>query len=182
MTNTRMLQDPGYDGILFHYLAACEQASSPGPTVSGTENRRRACNYVSEIWILRWLPVSTDLSDFRRSVQSGNECKCKKKHNLKRAKGNDIITNVISANRQHSTLTFSIVKFQRCSSRFSFLFPPHRQGTPESLLTGNILNRMSFWKWCLKHWGGKHWQCLFFCMQNEMNRGHEKWSNLEQGS
>ena len=27
MTNTRMLQDPGYDGILFHYLAACEQAS-----------------------------------------------------------------------------------------------------------------------------------------------------------
>ena len=26
MTNTRMLQDPGYDGILFHYLVACEQA------------------------------------------------------------------------------------------------------------------------------------------------------------
>ena len=50
MTNTRMLvQDTGYDGILFHYLVACKQASSPGHTVSGAENGRRACNYVSEI-------------------------------------------------------------------------------------------------------------------------------------
>ena len=82
-------------------------------------------------------------------------------------KGNDIITNVISANPQHSTSTFSILQFQRSSSKLSFLFPPRRQGALESLLAGNILNRMSFWKWYLKHWGGEHWECLvFFVMKN----------------
>ena len=163
MTNTRMLQDPGYDGILFHYLAACEQASSPGPTVSGTENRRRACNYVSEIWILRWLPVSTDLSDFRRSVQSGNECKCKKNiiWNVPR-----VMTSLLMSSPPINSTPHWLSQHSNSSrsSRFSFLFTPHRQGAPESLLTGNILNRISFWKWCLKHWGGKHWQCLCFCM------------------
>ena len=162
MTNTRMLQDLGYDGILFHYLVACQQASSPGPTVSGAGNGKRACNYVSEIWIPWWLPVNWAVRFLKA----------------------DIITNVISTNRQHSTLTFSIFKFQRHSSRFSFLFPPHHQGAPESLLTRNILDRMSFWKWCLKHWGAKHWQCLFFFLVWKMKwiGGHEKWSNLEQGS
>ena len=107
------------------------------------------------------------------------------KHVKTHTKGNDIITNVISANRQHSISTFSIFKFQRCSSKLSVLFPSCRQGALVPLLTGNILNRMSFWKWCLKHWWGEHWECLFFFFNakwNAMNKGHEKWSNLEQGN
>ena len=54
-----------------------------------------------------------------------------------RAKGNDVITNVISAN-QHFASTFSmqIFKFQRRSCKISLLFPPHLQSISESLLAG----------------------------------------------
>ena len=59
------------------------------------------------------------------------------KHWKARAKGNDVITNVISAN-QHVASTFSmqIFKFQRRSCKLSFLFPHRRQSNPESLLAG----------------------------------------------
>ena len=59
------------------------------------------------------------------------------KHRKSSAKGNDVITNVISAN-QHFASTFSmqIFKFQRRSCKLSFLFPPRHQSTPENLLTG----------------------------------------------
>ena len=54
-----------------------------------------------------------------------------------RAKGNDVVTNVICPN-QHFASTFShlIFKFQRrtCCCKPSFLFPPRRQGAPDSLL------------------------------------------------
>ena len=55
------------------------------------------------------------------------------RHWKTRAYGNEVITNVISAN-QHFASTFStqIFKFQRRCSSFSFLFPPRRQ----SLLAG----------------------------------------------
>ena len=53
------------------------------------------------------------------------------------AKGNDVITNVISTNQQFASIFFmQIFKFQRHNSKLSFLFPPHRQSIPESLLTG----------------------------------------------
>ena len=57
------------------------------------------------------------------------------KHWKTRAKGNDIITNVISAN-QHFASNFSkqIFKFQRRSCNLSFFSPPRRQSAPESLL------------------------------------------------
>ena len=60
----------------------------------------------------------TELPDFSQSVPSGNKLKCK--HWKTRAKGNDIITNVISPN-QHFSSTFSIqiFKFQRCSRKLS---------------------------------------------------------------
>ena len=53
----------------------------------------------------------------------------------RRAKGNDVFTNVISAN-QHFASTFSmqILKFQRRSCKLSSLFPPRRQNSTESLL------------------------------------------------
>ena len=47
--------------------------------------------------------------------------------------GNDVITNVISAN-QHFAFLMQIFKFPRRSCKFSFLFPPRRQRAPESLL------------------------------------------------
>ena len=64
------------------------------------------------------------------------------------AKGNAVITNVISAN-QHVTLTFliQIFKLQRRSCKLSFLFPLRRQSAPESynrvyVLSGLNLKRM----------------------------------------
>jgi len=59
------------------------------------------------------------------------------KHWKTRGKGNDVITNVISANRHFaSTFSTQIFKFQRRSCKLSFLFPPCRQSAPESLLAG----------------------------------------------
>ena len=53
-----------------------------------------------------------------------------------RAKGNDAITNVISAN-QHFATTFlkQIFKLQRRSCKLCFLFPPRRQSAPKSRLS-----------------------------------------------
>ena len=75
----------------------------------------------------------TELSDFHPSVRSGNECE--KTLKKTRAKGNDIISNVVFAN-QYFALTFSmlIFKFQRPSSKLSFFFLPCCQSTPKSLL------------------------------------------------
>ena len=54
-----------------------------------------------------------------------------------RAKGNDVITNVIYANQQFaSTFSMQIFKFQRRSCKFLFLFPPRRRSAPESLVAG----------------------------------------------
>ena len=72
---------------------------------------------------------STELSDFRNQ----HEAQISKNT----SQSNDVITNVISAN-QHFASTFSvhIFKFQRRSCKLYFLFPPHRQSAPESLLAG----------------------------------------------
>ena len=51
-------------------------------------------------------------------------------------KGNDFITNVISANQGFSIRIF---KFQRRSCKLSFLFSSHRQRTQESLFAGYVL-------------------------------------------
>ena len=80
------------------------------------------------------LKYISKLSDFRQSVRSVKERKCKKKKTKKHwklcAKGNDVITNVICAN-QHLASTFSmqIFKFQRrscCWSPPSFSRPAAR--------------------------------------------------------
>ena len=53
------------------------------------------------------------------------------------AKGNNVFTQVMSAN-QHFASTFSmqIFKFRRLSCKLSFLFPSRRQSAAESLLAG----------------------------------------------
>ena len=75
---------------------------------------------------------SPELSDFGQSAWSGNEREHKKKHWKTCAKGNDVITNLISAN-QHFALTFlvQIFKFQSCSCKLPFLFPPRRHSHRE---------------------------------------------------
>jgi len=69
---------------------------------------------------------TTELSDFHQTAQSGNNCKCIQTLKAS-AKGNNVITNVISAN-QHFALTFSmqIFKFQRrsCKLLLPLLAPP----------------------------------------------------------
>ena len=53
------------------------RASSPGHSGGGAGKGRRACNYVSGIWIPPSIPLVTELSDFLQSVQRGNERGCK---------------------------------------------------------------------------------------------------------
>ena len=64
----------------------------------------------------------------RLSCQISANQRERKQKEKTRAKGNDVITNVISAN-QHFALTFSmqIFQFQIGSCKLSFLFPPRRQ-------------------------------------------------------
>ena len=58
--------------------------------------------------------------------------------------GNDVISNVISANQRFaSTFSMQIFKFQRRSCKLSFLFPRHRQSALESLLAGYYATEMS---------------------------------------
>ena len=56
------------------------QPSTPGCSGGGAGKGKRACNYVSAIWIPPptplWVP-STELSDFCQSARSGNESECK---------------------------------------------------------------------------------------------------------
>ena len=89
---------------------------------------RRACNYVSGIWIpppifpVARRRLSCQISTNQREAETSANIN---KHWKKRAKVNDVTTNVISAN-QHFPSTFSmpIFKFQRLSCKLSFLFPP----------------------------------------------------------
>ena len=120
------------------------RVSYPGPSGGGATKERRACNHVSGIWIPPQIcgSPSTELSDFRQSARSGNEREWNKLWKAS-AKGNDVITNVISAD-QHFASTFSmqIFKFPRRTWKLSFLFPPNRESAPESLLADL---RPNFW-------------------------------------
>ena len=118
-------------------LLACEQALRVAVAV-GWENEEELATMSQEFEFRLQFPCgspSTELSDFCQSARSGNEHECKQ--TLKTcAKGNDVITNVISAN-QHFASAFLmwIFKFQRhCCNLFPFL--PCRQSILESLLAG----------------------------------------------
>ena len=116
--------------VLIYWSRSSLRASSClGRSGGGAGKGRRPCNYVSGVWIPisipKWL-TSSELSDFRQSVRSGNKREGKNKQKI-RAKGIDVITNVISAN-QHLASTFSmhIFKFQRrtCSCKLSYFSRP----------------------------------------------------------
>ena len=80
---------------------------------------------------------STELSDFRQSAQSGNERECKEnieKHMKARAKGNDVITYVISANQHFaSAFLMQIFKFQTRSWQALLPFPARPPECPGEL-------------------------------------------------
>ena len=102
-------------------------ASSLGCLGGRAEKGRRACNYVSGIWIPTpvslWLPrrLSCQFSANHREAETSTKVN---KHWKTHAKGNDVITNVISTN-QHFASTFSkqIFKFKRCSCKLYDLLP-----------------------------------------------------------
>ena len=89
---------------------------------------RRACNYVSGDFNFT---LNSPVAPHRLSCQiSANQRKAEmdknvSKHWKTRNKHNDVIADVIPTN-QHFAWTFSmqIFKFQRCSCKLSFLFPP----------------------------------------------------------
>ena len=62
---------------LFICMLSSMRASSPGHSGGWAGKGRRAGNYVSGIWIPPPFLPSTELSDFRQSLQRGSECGCK---------------------------------------------------------------------------------------------------------
>ena len=103
---------------------------------------RRACNYVSEIWIPPpiplWLPrrLNCQISANQRKAEMSINVK---KHFKTCAKGKDVITNIISTNHHFaSTFLMQLFKFQRRSCKLSFLSLPCCQSVVESLLTGYV--------------------------------------------
>ena len=99
--------------------------------------RRRACNFVSGIWIPPPIP---SVARLRLSCQiSANQPGAEKsangnKHWLTGAKGNDVIANVITTNQLFSsTFWMQMIKCRRRCCKLSFLFPPRRQTAQESL-------------------------------------------------
>ena len=115
---------------------ACEQALR-GALAAGREKEGELATTSLGLEFHLQFPCgspSTEQLDFRQSAQSGNRRECKQ--TLKNTcQGNDVITNVISAN-QHFVSTFSTqtFKFQRRSCKLSSFFPLRRQSAPESLL------------------------------------------------
>ena len=83
--------------ILF---VACEQALR-GALVAGREKEGEFATTSLEFEFHLQFPYGsppTELSDFRQSARSGNELECKQTWKT-RAKGNDVITDIISANQ-----------------------------------------------------------------------------------
>ena len=126
------------EGVSVHWPAS----KLSGALWRRAEKGRRACNYVSGIWIpppifpVARRRLSCQISTNQREAETSANIN---KHWKKRAKVNDVTTNVISAN-QHFPSTFSmpIFKFQRLSCKLSFLFPLSHQSASQSLLAGYL--------------------------------------------
>ena len=125
--------------LIYDSLRAGSSGRSDGEAGKG----RRDCNYVSGIWIPPPIPCgypSTKLSEFQREADMRANVN---KHWQARAKGNDVIANVISASQDFaSTFPTQIFKLQRCRCKLSVIFPPRRQIAQESLLAGYIIGSL----------------------------------------
>ena len=110
-----------------------------GALAAGREKKRELATTSLEFEFHLQFPCSSPSTELSLEI-SANQWEVEtsanvNKHWKTRAKGNDVITNVISTN-QHLAWTFSmkIFKFQRRSCKLSFLFPPRR--ALEGLLAG----------------------------------------------
>ena len=105
-------------------MIACEQTLRALWRLAGKEGELATTSLEFEFYFqFACGSPSTELSDFRQSARSGNERDCKQ--TLKtRAKGNGVITNVISAN-QHFASTYSSPGDETASSP-SFCRPAAR--------------------------------------------------------
>ena len=138
------------------------RASSLWRSDGGAGKGRRASNYISlEFGFHPQLSCgspSTELSDFRQSALSGNECECEQT----RVKGDDVNANVISANQYFaSTFSMQIFKFQKLSCELSFLFPPSTGVTRRACSQAKVpgTNRSS------TAWVGAGSLCSHVCFQ-----------------
>ena len=104
------------------------RASSPGRSGVGVRKGRKACNYFSGILIPPPIPLCPPPPPPRRlsEAERGNERECKQ--TLKRHAPRVMTSFLVSS----SHFSMHIYKFQRRSCKLSFLFPPRRQGAPES--------------------------------------------------
>ena len=122
--------ETGYNSLL------SLRASSPGRSIGGREKERELATASLEFEFhlqFPWAPcrLSCQISANQGEAETSANVN---KHWKTRAKGNDVITNVTSAN-WHFAATFSmqIFKIQWRSCKLFFLFPPRRQSAPERL-------------------------------------------------
>ena len=130
---------------LFICMLSSLWASSPGRSGGWAGKGRRACNYVSGIWILPPIPPLTELSDFRQSVQSGSECGCKQtlKNMWKHAPRVDTL---LMSSPPISILHW-LFQCRDSNSRDiveSLLPSPCHQSSPKSLLAGYMFSSQAF--------------------------------------
>ena len=139
-------------------IPACKQAL-PWHSGSGAGKGRRACNYISGIWIPLPIPLYmalrqlSSLSDFRQTAQSGNNCKCIQ--TLKASAKGIVITSLLMSSLLIS-ISHRLFRSRYSNSRdivgsCSFLYPPHRQSAPENLLAGYQylwVNKTNWSKYC----------------------------------
>ena len=129
-----------YDKRWGHPTCFSLWASSPGCSGSGAGKGRRACNYVSGIWILPpiplWLPIDLAVRFSPISANVNKHCK-----HMPRVMMSLLMSP--SANEHFaSTFLMQIFKFQRRSCKLSFLFPPRHQ--PRS--QGSVLPIPAEWE------------------------------------
>ena len=118
----------------------CKIITKPGSKLSGAlwrRGRKRKESMQLRLWNLNSTsncPVASPRPSFQIPPISANVSK----HWKTRARGNDVITNVIFANQHFaSSSSMLIFKLQGRGWKLSFFFPPRRQSAPEKLFAGN---------------------------------------------
>ena len=109
-------------------MLACEQAFRGDLAVGRKKEGELATTSLEFEYHLQYPcgSPSTELSDLRQSARSKNERECKQT----RAKGNDVITNIISANQHFESILFDAdIQIPETKLQALFSFP-----APQSLL------------------------------------------------
>ena len=143
LPTTSWCNDTVLQGSTVYLSCTSQRAGSPGRSLGGAGKERRACNYVSGIWISA---SKKSMRDSMRDADWGRP-----NNDLSRV-FQCLFTFVLvpalrwlteiwqlSLRRAKGELKAEF-KFQRRSCKLNFLFPPQRQNAPESLLVGYTIN------------------------------------------